>query len=150
MSSLTFLRLKAANKFIMHWSSQAPDSLPYSEDQKSLTLCWPSLSEQCRERVAFLFDHKGGLYRICECQQPITTQITEEAGRKIIDTPLTLTFKIGKLGCVAFSWIDRWPKHRNWTTMYQRQYAAINSRISECNHKSKKPITWTSDWNWRI
>jgi len=135
MSLRLFLPIQAANTFIMHLSNQVSDSWPDLQDKTSLTLYWRSFSEWCRERVAFCFDYKGGLYLICECLLPITTQVTQDAGRKIVDTPLTFIFRIEKTESVSFSWIERWPEHQKQTLIYQSQYIAINSRISECDHK---------------
>jgi len=54
-----------------------------------------------REGVAFSFANKDGLYLICECLQPIATQINDEARPKIIDPPVMLIADKGMLH-VAF------------------------------------------------
>jgi len=105
MLSLTFLPIRAANTFNTHYSNQVTDSLPDLQNEKSLMLCWRSLSKWGMEHIAFSFDYKGSLYLIYECLQPIATQITQDAGRRMVEAPLTPIFRIGKGACVSCFWL---------------------------------------------
>jgi len=62
------------------------------QDQKLLLLHWCSFSGWGRERVTSVFAVKGGQYHIYGCLQPITSEITQDARPKVIDTSWTLIF----------------------------------------------------------
>jgi len=69
-----------------------------------MTLSRGSFAECGRERDTFSFAYKGGPYLIDECLQPIATQITQDARPKIVDTPLTLIFRMGQGACLSYIW----------------------------------------------
>jgi hypothetical protein len=50
-----------------------------------------------RERIAFSFAYKGGLYIIYECLQPIAMRSHLDAKPKIVDAPSTLNFRMGQV-----------------------------------------------------
>jgi len=53
--ALCLFPMKAAKTLIMHSNDQIASELPDLQDQKSLTLHWPSYSEWGRESVALFF-----------------------------------------------------------------------------------------------
>jgi len=93
------LPIKAANSRYMDVCDHLPIRLPNIQVQKSLTLRWRSFSEWGRECVTFSSAYKGSLYLIYERLHVIAAQITQGARPKIIDSPLTLIFRMG-LGLV--------------------------------------------------
>jgi len=62
MMSLSLWSIKAADTFVMDNGEQIASQLTYLEDQKSLTLCWRSLSECGCYRVALSFAYEGWQY----------------------------------------------------------------------------------------
>jgi len=78
---------------------------------------------------------------------PIASQITQDGRPKIVDTPLTLIFRMGQVACHPFFWLLRQPIHQKKTTTYQSQYFAMNSRISQRDHKCTIQTSRTRDWN---
>ena len=144
-----YLPIKAANSRYIDVCDHWPFRLPKMQDQQSLTLRWRSLSEWGRECVAFSFAYKGSLSLIYERLHPIATQIAQEVRPKIIDSPLTLIFRMGQGVFLTGFWLWRRPIHQKRTTIYQCQYCAISNRISECDHKQKYPKTGTGVSNQR-
>jgi len=88
--SLSFFPIKAANTLIIYRIYHTVFDLPDLQDQKSLTLCWRSISEWGREHEARSLAYKTSQYRMDEWSQPIDKQITNDARPKIVDTQLTL------------------------------------------------------------
>jgi len=74
----------------MYRKDQTTFQLPDLQDHTLLMLCWRSFSEWGREHVAFSIAYKGGQYLIYEWLQPVANKITQHAGPKTIDAPLTL------------------------------------------------------------
>jgi len=82
-----------ANTLIIYRNDHISFELPDLQDQKSLTRCWCSISEWCRERETRSFAYKASQYRIYEWSQPIAMQITNDARPKIVDAMLTLCWR---------------------------------------------------------
>jgi len=99
--SLPVLSMKAAYLSFMNVCNQSPCWLTMMQGQTLLTLHWCSFSECGRERVAFSFGFICGLYHIYECLYPISTQITQDARPKIVDTPLTLISRVEQWACLS-------------------------------------------------
>jgi len=82
--------MKVANTLIIYRNNHIAVDWPDLQDQKSLTLRWRSISEWGKERQARSFAYRAGQYFIYEWSQPIAKQITNDAGPRIVDPPLTL------------------------------------------------------------
>ena len=105
--------IMAANTMIMHSNNQIACELPDLQDQKLMTLCGRSYSEWGLECVATSFAHKDSQYHIYEWPQPIATQITNDARSTIVDTLLTILFRMrqgayGSLFCLKGQPIPHW------------------------------------------
>jgi len=87
---LSFWPIQEANTLSMHQDGQVSDYLPDLQEQKSLTLCWRSVSVSGRERIHFSFAYKGSLYVIYASLRPIAMQSNHDAEPNIVDAPLTL------------------------------------------------------------
>jgi len=72
------------------------DQLPDLQDQKLLTLLWPSFSWSGRESLAFFLAYKGGQYLQYALKHQNLWSITWLTRPKFFDTPLTLIFMIGQ------------------------------------------------------
>jgi len=86
----TFFPIKVANTLIIYRNDHIAFELPDLQNQKSLMLCWCSISEWCRERESSSFAYNASQYHIYEWSQPIAMQITNDARTKIVDAPLML------------------------------------------------------------
>jgi len=71
-------------------NDQMAFDLPDLQDEKSLTLPCPSISEWGRDREAHFFAYKASQYLIYEWSQPIAKQISNDARPKIVDASLML------------------------------------------------------------
>jgi len=120
------------------------------QHQTLLMLCWRSSSEWGKECVTFSFTFKGSLYLIYDRLHPIASQITQDARRKIIDSPFSVISRMGQGPFLTCFRLSRRPMNPKRTTIYQCQYVAISNRISEGNYTLKYPKTGTGDWNWRV
>jgi hypothetical protein len=89
----TFLPIKAANTPLITVSNNSQLRLVMMQNQKLLTLRWRSFSEGGSDRTVYIFADKGCQYAAYNSVQQFTTQITNEAKPKIVDTPLTLIFR---------------------------------------------------------
>ena len=96
MSLMAFWLIKAANTFNTHYNDQVYDQLPDLQDQKSLRLCWRSVSELGRECAAFSFSNKGSLDVSYECLRPIAMLIHHDVSPNIVDALLTHIFRMRK------------------------------------------------------
>jgi len=99
-----YLSIKAADSWYIDVCNHSPIGLPKMQDQKSLTLRWRSFSEWVRECVTFSFAYKSSLYLIYERLHPIATQITQGARPKIIESLLTLIFRMGQGAVFTCFW----------------------------------------------
>ena len=99
---LSLFPIKAANTLITNSNNQIASELPESQEQESLMLRWHTYSEWGRECVALSVAWKASQYHIYEWPQPIATQISNDARPNIIDTPLTLIFRMGQGSCGFF------------------------------------------------
>jgi len=106
---LVYLLIEAAKSLFIDAYHLVPLILLKMQDQKSLTLLWPTSSWCDMEHAASSLAYKGGQYSICNSQQPFTTQITKDAKPKIIDTLLTLIFMMGQGACHYFFGLQRRP-----------------------------------------
>jgi hypothetical protein len=59
---VSLLPIEAANTSVMHNNDQVTGELPYLQDDKSLTLCWPTYYEWGGARVALTFANKSCQY----------------------------------------------------------------------------------------
>jgi hypothetical protein len=100
-----YLPIKAANSRYMDVCDQSQIRLPKIQVQKSLTLCWRSFSEWGRECVTFSFAYNCSLYLIYEHLHPIAAQMTQGARPKIIDSPLTLIFRMVQRPVLTSFWL---------------------------------------------
>ena len=96
--------IKAANSRYIDVCDHSPIRLPKMQEQKSLTLCWRLFSQWGRECVTFSSAYKGSLYLIYERLHPIATQITQGASPKVIDSLLTLIFRMGQRAVLTCFW----------------------------------------------
>jgi hypothetical protein len=97
--------IKPANSRYIDVCDHSPIRLPKMQDQKSLSLHWCSFSEWSRVCVTFSFASEGSLYLVYEHLHRIATQITQGARPKIIDSPLTLTFRMGQGAVLTGFWL---------------------------------------------
>jgi len=58
---------------------------------------------------------------------------------------LTLIFRMGLGACLSCFWLLRRPTDEKRTIIYQSQYFATNSMISECDYTKEKSKTWTGE-----
>jgi len=94
--SFIVLPRKAASTLLRDSSNQVTFQLPFLQDIKSLTLHWRSFSGWGREHDGIIFDMEGSQYLGDEWLQPFATEITHDAQPKIVETPLTLIFRMGQ------------------------------------------------------
>jgi len=80
--SLLFLPVTMVDTLFIDVRNKSPVWLPNMEDQKSLTLRWPSFSGWDRDHVAIDFASKGGHYLIDGFVQPIADSITKMQHQK--------------------------------------------------------------------
>jgi hypothetical protein len=64
-------------------------------------LRWHSFAEGGRERVTISFAWKYGQYRICSHLHRTAIFSTDDEGPKIIDTLLTIMFRMGQAVCLS-------------------------------------------------
>jgi len=117
MSLLACLPIQAAKDITIHHSDQVSYLLPDLQDQKLLTLCWRSFSKWGTELVTVCFAYIGGQELICECLQPIATQITQQVRRKVFDALLTSvstgsSLASGRVHWSAWQWPYRFKNRR--------------------------------------
>jgi len=62
-------------------------------------LCWRSFSGWGREHDAIFCELEGSQYLVYEWLQPFATEVTQDAQPKIVDSPLTLIFRMGQWPC---------------------------------------------------
>jgi len=103
--SLSVLPVKAASLSFMNVCNQSPSRLTMKQGQTLVMLRWRSFSECGRERVAFSFGFKWGLYHIYESPYPLATQITQDARRRIIDVLSTPIGMMGHGACLSCFWL---------------------------------------------
>jgi hypothetical protein len=113
----------------------APFILLKMQNQSSLTHCWCSFSWCGRGYAAIAFALKGGQYSIYVSVQPCTTQITNNAKPKIVNTLLTLIFMMGQGACSFLFVLQRRPIYHLW------QPAAIHNSHYQ---RSKTKNRWYS------
>jgi len=87
---LSFFHIKAANTLIIYRNDHIAFELPDLHNQKSLMLCWRSISEWGREREARSFADQASQYHMWEWSLPIATHITNDARPNMVDGPLML------------------------------------------------------------
>jgi len=99
-----YVPVKAANSRYLDVCDHSPIRSPKMQDQKSLTLRWRSFSEWGRECVTSSLAYRGSRYIIYERLYLIATQITQGARPKIIDSLLTVIFRMGQGAVLACFW----------------------------------------------
>ena len=87
---------KAAMNSYIKYCHQATLRLAKMQDQQSLTLHWHSFSGWVMKRVDKVFATEGGQYFMYGCLQLIASRITHDVRTKIVDPPLTLSFRMGQ------------------------------------------------------
>ena len=94
-----FLAIKAVNSCVKSSFISAKRWLPNMQDQILLTLHWRSVSWWGNVCVMHCFKWKGCHDIIYELLPHCNTYITQDPTPKIVDTPLTLIFKMGQGAC---------------------------------------------------
>ena len=96
--SWAFKGTKAGKTMYIDHNGHMAQWLTMMEGQQSLTLHWRSFSRWGSENSAIRFGYKGGQWFIYDCLQHIGSVITPNTWPIIIDTPLTLIFRMGQGG----------------------------------------------------
>jgi len=94
--SLSFLRIKVVNAVVMYKHYKITSRLPDQQDLTSFPICWRSFSRWGREHVAILFAYKGWQHFHYVNSLPNLIFITRLTWPKIVDSLLTLIFKMGQ------------------------------------------------------
>jgi len=113
---------KAARTLYMNYSPNARLILAMMQDHQSVTFQWFAFSGWCTESVATVVAPKGGQYLLYGCLQPIACCITQDARPKIIDTPLTLIFRMGQTVCCFCFCHSRQPIPYVWMAATNRHF----------------------------
>jgi len=90
--------IKAANSSFMTDCSLSEVWFPWTHEQKSLTLHWPSFLWWCREGIVTCFAYTGSQKFLYDWLQPIGGVISQDSWPKIIDAPFTLIILMGQGG----------------------------------------------------
>jgi hypothetical protein len=104
-ASLSLLHIQTAYSSCLKVCDQLPHRLTFMQGRTLSTHRRRLVSVWGREHFAIPFAYKSGLYLISECLHPFATQIAHNAWLKIIDTPLTLIFRMGQGVCLTCIWL---------------------------------------------
>jgi hypothetical protein len=105
--SVVFWTWKAANSSFMNGCNQLSLRLHKMHSQKLLKLRCHSCSEWGSDRVVYCFAKKGCHYVGYRWQWPSQISITVLRRLKIVDTWLTLIFRMGQGACYYYFWHRR-------------------------------------------
>jgi hypothetical protein len=114
--------------------------------QQLVILHWRSFSSWGREYVASVFASKGSQYLVYGCWKPFTSYITQDARLKIVDTRLTLIFRMGQ-GVYCFCFCrSRQPIPYLWMAatnrhLHHQRWKARNHRLSIEAHFQNGAVT---------
>jgi len=87
----------------MYYNYHIAFELPHFQYKYLSILCWRSLSDWRRERVALSVAYEARSYRIYEWLQPIATQITNGAWPIIVDALVMLILQWAIQNMLAFN-----------------------------------------------
>jgi len=96
--SLCLLRIQAAKHSFMTVCNLSNPILPKIHDNQSLTLHWRSFSRWGRMCFCCSFAYKRSQWFVYNCWQAVAPNNTQDTGPTIVDTPLTLIFKLRQGG----------------------------------------------------
>ena len=113
--------IKAANDSFMTACNLSAVWLPWTHDQKLLTLQWCSFSRWGREGISICFAYKGGQWFLYDRLQPIGYVITQNAWPIIVDAPLTLIVIMGQEGYCNLFCLQKQPMIPLWLPATYRQ-----------------------------
>jgi len=105
---------------------------PRMHDQKSLTLCWRSLSWWGREGIALCYANKGRQKLLYDLLQPIGGVVSQNAWPKIVDAPLTLIFMMGQGGYCHLFYLEKPAKIHLWLRTTYRRWDFLGRITKNC------------------
>jgi len=100
----------AASAVIWYRNNQITGKLRDLQDHYLIILCWYSLAECHRERVALSLANKDSQYLVSEWLQPIANQITHDARLTIVDAKLMriVPWAYVQYVIISFGVVDNW------------------------------------------